>query len=58
MSVHLGNPGLDEMRQSKPFTVDDAISDLPEAMVPSGSVLPYPETGNPTVITYPFVCSA
>lgn len=39
---------LEEIRQGKPFTVDDAISDLPEGVVPSGSVLPYPEAKNLT----------
>ena len=36
---------LDRLRLARPFTVWEAISDLPAAVVPSGETLPYPRGG-------------
>ena len=43
-SLHeLCGGSLSAMRVRRPFTVREAISDLPDAVVASGEVLPYPE---------------
>ncbi|MBN9051565.1 MAG: DNA cytosine methyltransferase [Rhizobiales bacterium] len=36
---------LNTRKRSEPFTVKDAISDLPSSVVPSGEVMPYPNKG-------------
>lgn len=39
---NLCRSALDGMKEQQRFTVDDAISDLPDEVVPSGELMPYP----------------
>jgi DNA (cytosine-5)-methyltransferase 1 len=39
---NLCSASLSKLARAQSFTVDDAISDLPKAVVPSGATLPYP----------------